>query len=123
MADGWDTSPMLFVPIFRHEHKKLCASIALQVHRGVVKRTPEVTGNLQASWNISVGDVDRTIVTSGSVGSPAAPAQTPASLGELPDFPVIYVSNSQPYAQLVENGGPNNEPHKMMAVTLESVKR
>jgi hypothetical protein len=114
---------MLFVPIMREDHKKLCESIALEVHSGVVKRTPEVTGNLQASWTIGVGDVDRSIVESGTVDRPAAPAITPTSLGPLPDFPVIYVSNSQPYVQLVENGGPKNEPHKMMALTLESIKR
>lgn len=122
MPTKWTVDPREFIPEFVGKHSKLCEEVAIEIYAGVIQRTPVDTGNLRASWNIAEGREDLTIVVGGSVRNPLPPPKIPTTLGKLPDYPIINVTNSQPYADVVENGGPHNEPRKMVALTLESLK-
>lgn len=122
MPTEWTVNPLEFIPEFKGQHSKLCEEVAIEIFAGVIQRTPVEKGNLRASWRIAEGAEDLTITVGGSVGNPLPPPKIPSTLGKLPDGPIIYVTNAQPYAAEVENGGPHNEPRKMVALTLESLK-
>jgi len=118
----WNLDPDKALADLVKVHKAKCEAIALRVYAGVIERTPVVTGELRASWNLSHTSPDSTVVHGGSVGNPIPAPSVPESIAGLPDFPVIYVSNSTPYAENVENGGPKNAPRHMLQLTLESLK-
>lgn len=121
MPTEWDVNPLEFMGEVRMKHKKLCEEVAKEIFAGVIERTPVISGNLRASWDLNqTGDaID---VSSGSEGSPAPAPKIPKTIPNLPDYPVLYVTNGKAYAPLVENGSPHNEARKMVALTLESLK-
>lgn len=123
MAVAWSVEPDQLMVQVVDKHRKKCEEIALQVFAGVVERTPVISGDLRASWKIGIEGVDGTIETGGSPQNPLAAPTVPTSLEGLSDFPVINVTNSQPYAEQVENGGPKNRPRHMVQLTLESLKK
>src|ERR1043165_6093565 len=103
------------------KHKKKCEEVAIEVFAGVVQRTPVETGNLRASWRMNAEEVDNSVSSGGTIESPLSPPQIPKEIDGLKDFPIIYVTNSKPYAELVENGGPDNPPAHMVKHTIESL--
>lgn len=112
-----------FMHEVRSDHKKLCESTALEVLEAVVDRTPVYTGDLRASWKISVSKPDLGIVVGGTPSSPLAAPDIPKTLGQLPDFPTIYVTNSTPYAEAVNDGSPTNAPVHMLELALLSLQK
>lgn len=122
MPAEWTVNPLDFIPHYKGKFKKLCEEVAIEIYAGVIQRTPVSTGNLRASWRIKVNGIDDSIEESGSLENIAPAPKIPTSLEPLPDNPVINITNSQRYAAAVENGGPRNEPRKMVALTLESLK-
>lgn len=119
----WDSDPMDFIEDVKTDVKKMVERTVIQVFGGVVHRTPVRSGGLRASWRIvtsSAGDFE-SYVKGGSVGAPLEAPTIPTSIEGLSDFPVVHVVNCAPHAEVVENGGPRNIPHHMMALTLVDV--
>lgn len=97
-------------------------SIAIKLFSGVIGRTPVRSGSLRASWRLSPGSPDPSITKGGSDNAPLPAPSVPTSIPGLPDYPVVYVTNSTPYADDVENGGPRNAPAYMMKLTVDSLQ-
>lgn len=98
-SSGWPTSKEL--ETLAEEHFKKYFGV---LFRTAVKLSPVYSGAFRASWRISFNDV-RADVTAGH--SPIAPIRGASfrwpsgfKLGDI-----IYVSNAQPYAELIEYGG------------------
>lgn len=102
--------------------------LALEVFTGVVRKTPVDTGRARASWVIGI---ERPL------NSPSlSPAQkfTPAEaeryaatelaeLREIGPYSTVFISNSLPYIEELENGSSTQAPEGMVAVTLTEVNR
>lgn len=118
----WVVDPRSFIPDVKAKIAKITEEVAIEIFSGVISRTPVRTGNLRASWRINEGSPDTSINTSGSESSPAPAPRIPSTLGIKSEFPVIYVTNYQPYAGWVNNGSPTNVPVLMVELTLQSLK-
>lgn len=96
------------------------AELANSVFNGCVDRTPVRSGNLRASWRIEYGgspDMSSFVIG----GTPDSPMSAPTA-GKIPKGALnVYIVNCTPYADLVEDGGPKNPPHHMLALTLQSL--
>lgn len=107
-------------------HKDLCEKTALEFYAAVIEFTPVVTGRLRASWNIShtapnlALDSALEAAHSSPEGSFSAPT-IPQHIDGLPDFPKIFVTNPQPYAEYVNDGSPTNEPRQMVERAIQKV--
>lgn len=125
------------------DHKDVCERTALDFYEKVIELTPVRTGRLRASWKIHHTTPDLTIdpdLEKTRVGHYANkdsgesqdresaieqhefdPPEIPAHLEGLPDAPVIYVTNVQPYAEYVNDGSPTNEPVHMVERALQAI--
>lgn len=94
--------------------------VASKIFRGVVKRTPVLTGQTRASWRKSVGSVDRTTVDVG--GSPDAPLPPPANPNIRMTTPQkIFVTNRKSHIGYLEDGSPTTAATAMLKATLASI--
>lgn len=81
--------------------------ITYDVFRSVVMASPVDTGRFRANWNVGYGAIDTSTTT--AVNASRAMAEVERAL-KLPVGDVVYLSNSLPYALMLENGGYPNPP-------------
>jgi len=117
---AWDVDPMEFMSTVDDDIVAVTERVARDVLKGVVSRTPVYTGRLRASWNLAVNIEDSSIVsTGGAPGSPLPPPGAPSFSIKATDK--VIISNNQPYAVVVEAGGPHNPAVGMVAATLSGL--
>lgn len=102
--------------------------IALQTFTGIVKKTPVDKGRARASWVIGVGNRQNSPVLSDNQQFSATEAtryagEELAELSRIKPFSVVFISNSLPYIEVLENGSSDQAPNGMVAVTLQEVER
>lgn len=82
--------------------------ITLDLFRRFRQLAPVDTGRYRAAWNIGIERPDT------SVPPPSARVQTGsapfAALRKLKPFPVVYITNSLPYAKRLEDGHSGQAP-------------
>lgn len=106
-------------------HKK----IVIEAFSRIVLKTPVDTGRARGGWQVSVGSLpgggeSNTFDTAGDGTITLGIGQ----LGGLPPYEVVYISNSVPYIEILENGrvedangilrGSEQAPNGMVAVTV-----
>lgn len=79
----------------------------LQLFTAVVLKSPVDTGRFRANWNVSQGAPDTT--TTQSTDANRAKAEVD-KVQTLPVGGITYLSNSLPYAVVLEHGGYPNPP-------------
>ena len=101
--------------------------VSFDIFRGVTERTPVDTGWARASWNISFKNIDLSI--------PAKPNSESAAIGindqqsaklnlTLPNFPVVWITNSLPYIGALEAGhSKHSDKGFMVQRTIADVRR
>ena len=89
--------------------------IAFDVLRGVTKKTPVDTGRARANWNLGYQSIN-TKITSDTTFKIAQP---PKGSGDK----VIYITNSLPYINALENGSSQKAPKGMVMITLQEIVR
>ena len=118
----WNTDIMDFADELQDEVKRACERSAIQFFAKVVEYTPVFTGNLRASWQISVSTPSFSYATGGSESAPLDAPSVPDSIPGLPDFPIIYVTNGAPYVDYVNDGSPTNSPVHMVERALDAIR-
>lgn len=118
----WDITPTEQLPNLLNV-AKVAEDLAISFFGEVIKRTPVLTGSLRASWRISVGSPDLSVTTGGRPGNPLPAPSIPTSLGLSfsTEYPTIYITNSQPYADYINNGTPTHAGVHMVELSLMSV--
>lgn len=115
-----------FIPKLKVKASKIASDIALQVWNGAVDRTPVASGELRASWNLSVGRPNFTTVgnknSSPGVGVSALPRPVTPALVKVPLNKARYfIANGKSYANNVEHGSNTIRPHLMLTRAVQSI--
>ena len=115
-----------FIPKIRSAASKRALDIAKAVWIGVVDRTPAMSGELRASWNLSAKRPNYTTVGPSDSASQLA---TPLPKPSLPNIsPSIlsnaryYVTNGKTYVKPVEYGSPTTVPALMLTRAVQSIE-
>jgi hypothetical protein len=101
----------------------LVKKIAIDVVSSVVNKSPVDTGRFRGNWQLGVGAVD------GEINSPESKSGADSinrATNELAGFKsgkTIFISNSLPYAQRLENGYSSQAPQGMVRLTVIEFKR
>ena len=101
--------------------------VVLQVHNGVVEKTPVLTGRARGSWGISLDSPGEYELPEGEYGPDGGAARAKAQQRELDQlteanpFREVWVYNNLPYIDALENGHSQKAPLGMAAVTLAEV--
>ena len=120
LKSTWTLDPNDFMMSVRDSVKKKSIELATAVFEGVVDRSPVYTGNFRASWRMSHTTEDLSETDSGSADSPL-PAPRAPRLSNVPDFPVIYVTNARPYSIKLEYGWSKQAPSGIVRTTIDSL--
>tara|TARA_R110000803_G_C11836017_1_gene303955 strand:- start:174 stop:545 length:372 start_codon:yes stop_codon:yes gene_type:complete len=89
--------------------------VAFDIYKGVTQKTPVDTGRAKANWNIGYGNANYTI-TENTTFRAIAP---PKGAGKR----TIYITNSLPYINALENGSSKQAPSGMVNLTMQDVQR
>lgn len=115
--------------------KNIQIGIVIELHNGIVMRNPVLTGRSRHSWFLTLTAPSTRLVTApGKVGQWYKTTGEPVS-GIEKDRQVavlrsvfysplgrrVYITNNQPYIQLLENGSSDKAPAGMVELTLMSV--
>lgn len=87
---------------------------------GFIEASPVYSGSFRASWNVSEGYPDFRVVTGGSKEAPLPAPEFKIKAKTV--FPVFYITNGQPYAQMLEYGWSYLQaPYGVVRVTIASL--
>lgn len=82
--------------------------------------SPVYTGNFRQSWNVSENTPNFVTVKSGDPNSPLPPISL--SVKAVSKFPVLFITNGQPYGAILENGNHRQAPYAMIKTTLVGLR-
>lgn len=107
--------------------EQVIKKIALQIFNGVVLKTPVDTGRARASWVIGIErPVNSPALSESQEFGPQEAVsfafQELAELNEIGPDSTVFISNSLPYIETLENGNSKQAPEGMVAVTLAEVE-
>jgi hypothetical protein len=98
---------------------QVVAKIALEIHDDIVAMTPRDTGRAASNWNIALGDSPDTSTTAEGPQNPAAASQAQtAKLSDIQPGQNVFITNSLPYIQALENGHSKQAPAGMVKVAI-----
>lgn len=115
------------------KQERVLKKVVFDLHSGVVLKTPVDTGRARASWQVSQGrqdftvmeeEVGRTSIKGSAKGAATgvAKANAAAAIKSIDaDGGLIYITNALPYMRRLENGHSKQAPNGMVALTLAEV--
>lgn len=80
---------------------------------GVIQKSPVLTGRYRGNHKLSIGTPDYSYDESTTIQTPNIPKQP---------YMTIYISNSLPYAEVIEYGNENREPQNVYANTFRDIQ-
>lgn len=99
--------------------EKVVRAVALDVTYSVVDMSPVDTGRFKNNWNVNVSSIDRMTRDTTDASGAASKARADSALISFTIGQNIYISNSLPYAQRLEDGYSKIQaPSGMVKVTL-----
>lgn len=101
---------------------KAVRQLASKIYIDAINTSPVYTGSYRASWRMSAGLRDMSTTVGGSPGSPLPPPE----MGQAPVIKAgqkIVVSNSIPYAYVIEYGHSNQAPGGVLRLAVASAIR
>jgi len=97
------------------EIETVVRKVAFDVYKGITQKTPVDTGRAKANWMMGYGNVNYTITKNTSF----TPISPPKGSGKN----VIYITNSLPYINSLENGSSTQAPNGMVNLTMLDIQR
>lgn len=96
--------------------------ITIELFSNVILKSPVDTGRFRANWNCSIGSPDKST-------SEATDKEGAGSIGRVRsevtkytlDGRSIYLANSLPYAERLENGWSNQAPQGMVRLSIVEI--
>jgi len=94
--------------------------------QGLIMRTPVDTGRARANWVFGAGAINYEVVetrTDRSGGATQGAIAAAVMTVRIASVPYLYVSNSLPYVQRLEDGWSQQAPAGMVKATLAELPR
>ena len=93
--------------------------IALELFSNIVYKSPVLTGRFRANWNCSIGSVDKSTSEATDKEGSGAIGRVRAEVTKYTlDGRSIYLANSLPYAERLENGWSDQAPQGMVRLSI-----
>lgn len=96
--------------------------VAMYALSGVVLKSPVDTGRFRANWTTELGSWTAQVTDATDKGGSQAINAGQRVIGGASPYQVIYLSNSLPYANRLENGWSNQAPGGMVAITVAEIE-
>lgn len=107
---GWRTPPSLFANVVEADLSKRVRIIAMAMLNEIVLRSPVDTGRFRANNIVSVGSPVYTATDGMDKGGGSTIERGLSAMTGLEPYTVVYIQNSLPYAQKLEDGHSKQAP-------------
>ena len=88
----------------------------------VITRSPVLRGHYRASWKITVGgELDESFTREGGTEDSPLPPPSRPDIVINDSFPVVFISNAIPYAEMIENGYSGKAPNGVLEISIQSL--
>ncbi len=98
--------------------RTVVGKLALDIHAGLVLRTPRDTGRAKSNWIPSIDQASTATFPPDNAGRVSS--MMAALVQRLPEFPVIWISNNLPYIKRLNEGWSKQAPAGFVEVTIDS---
>ena len=93
--------------------------IVLELFSNVIYKSPVLTGRFRANWNCSIGSMDKSTSAATDKEGSGAIGRVRAEVTKYTlDGRSIYLANSLPYAERLENGWSDQAPQGMVRLSI-----
>lgn len=96
--------------------------VAMYALSGVVLKSPVDTGRFRGNWITELGSWTAQVTDSVDKGGSQTINAGQSTIGRANPYQVVYLSNSLPYANRLENGWSNQAPGGMVAITVAEIE-
>lgn len=97
--------------------EQVVRKVGIDVLKGVVLKSPVDTGRFRANWQVGIGAIGKQKNSVDPTGSIAI-AEGTGRINRVPIGESIWISNSLPYSQRLENGYSTQAPSGMVRLTI-----
>lgn len=118
---GWSRSPAGFAKIIEADLTDMVKEITLEAFGMIIRLSPVDTGAFRANNRLSVGGADDSYSEAETGMANQAEARATIQALRVP-FTTIYITNSLPYAVALEEGGSQQAPAGVYAVTANNLR-
>lgn len=88
----------------------------------VIAKSPVLRGHYRASWKITEGgELDTSFIREGGTEDDPLPPPTRPNVVVDDSFPVVFISNAIPYAELIEDGYSGKAPAGVLEISMASL--
>lgn len=93
------------------------------VWKGILSRTPVLTGNTRANWNCSLHEPNFEVSDSTDTSERMDTVEAVLSLlDQAPMGAVVFIANGLLHTQFLEHGSSSKAPEGIVQITLEEVR-
>lgn len=104
------------------EVNKLVRATALQIHSGVVLKTPVDTGRARGNWQVSTSPVSAQLaILDKSGGATIQKGISKIGSAKAIKYPTVYITNNLPYIEELNRGTSTQAPAKFVESTIKQV--
>lgn len=101
---------------------RIVRAVTLSLFNGIIRDTPVRHGRLRGDWQTTVGSPasgeNGRVDPSGRASMVEVESVTPEGAGQL-----TYLTNSMPYAEMIENGSSRQAPEGMIRRNMDRIER
>lgn len=95
--------------------------LVTKIFTKVVDYSPVLRGHFRASWRAKQGGVDTSFIREGGTEESPLPPPSVPNIATGNDLLSVTISNSSPYAELIENGYSKKAPAGVLDVALNDL--
>lgn len=107
-----------FEEVVEGQLQLIVSKLALEALSRVVMRSPVDLGRFRGNWNVSFGAMDTTTTTELDPTGQKTIAKGTGTISGYKGDNIIWLANSLPYANRLENGWSKQAPKGMVALTF-----
>lgn len=112
-----------FNKIAKKDATKALRRVGLKAVEDIVVRTPVLTGCARANWRVSFGALSREVdLNARDVNGAATITKAQAKISSAELGTAVYIENSVPYIQALENGWSRQAAQGMVEITCRELQ-
>ncbi|WP_225784253.1 HK97 gp10 family phage protein [Xenophilus sp. Marseille-Q4582] len=101
--------------------EKATRMVVILAAQGLVMKSAVDTGRFRANWQFGAGNLNPATTDATDKGGMATLSRLQAEIGAAPIGGILWVSNSLPYAQRLEDGWSKQAPAGMVRLTVQEL--
>lgn len=121
MGKGWSFPPSAFAAQIDEEVSKQVRTIALALLNEIVQRSPVDTGRFRGNNIVSIGSPVYTNTDNVDPSGGETISRGMAALSGLEPYTQVFIQNSLPYSERLENGHSKQAPTGIYGLSFISV--